>query len=89
MSDGIKRAHDAEFRVNPPKKPRAVAVGFFYSSKLLQGFIDHKINGHWSNVVLKLMSAHYSGGNDKPIKKFDSMLRVHDAAVFRHLGVTR
>lgn len=58
-------------------------------AKLLQGFIDNKINGHWSNVVLKLMSAHYSGSSNEPIKKFDSMLRFHDAAVFRHLGVTR
>lgn len=57
---------------------------------IIQSFIDHdELDVYWSKVTLRLMSAYHSGNNGKPIKKFDSMMRFHDAAIFRQLGVTR
>lgn len=59
-------------------------------AKMIQSFIDNHPDDHWAKFSLKVMSAyHPRKDSEAEIKRFDSMIRFHDAAVFRHLGVTR
>ncbi len=37
----------------------------------------------------RIMRAYNCHDDVNQIRKFDSMIRFHDAAIFRHLGVTR